>query len=75
MYGDKVPELLEIIKKSKKMFESEPIGPIGMLIKVKDEKWATAIETNITSSNLKTFLIRSHKDAQLFLKLASQIGW
>jgi hypothetical protein len=43
-----------------------------MLIKVKDEKWATAVETALSARVLKTFLVADPHDAGLLSQLCNQ---
>jgi chromosome segregation ATPase len=45
-----MPETIALIDKNKSIFSVAPVGPIGMRISLKDNKWAAAIESAIGSS-------------------------
>jgi hypothetical protein len=47
VFGDKTAALQDLIRKNSNKFRVPPIGPIGAYIKIKDERWANAIENCI----------------------------
>lgn len=57
LYGPETPNIIEAIKKEAKNFQKVPIGPSGMYIDVKDEKWATAIEACLTGRELRAYIV------------------
>jgi len=67
-FGEKMPEIIALIDKNKSLFSMAPIGPIGMRLSLKDNKWATAVESAIASS-LNSFIVNSHEDEQKLKEL------
>ena len=73
-YGNKMPELVEKIKKLPDgYFNSKPIGPVGAYVKLKDQMWATAVEEKI-GGKLATFLVGDHQDRAKLAKLMKDLG-
>ena len=67
LYGDYMPNLIDIIRANSSSFSSFPKGPIGSYLSVMDKKWALGVEACI-GSLLKTFLVQSMNDRQLLHK-------
>ncbi|KAG1689644.1 Structural maintenance of chromosomes protein 6 [Nymphon striatum] len=65
-YGEYMPELLQKIDEAhmKRKFVRKPIGPIGCHLKLKDPKWALAIETSL-GALLFAFCCHCHEDARV----------
>jgi hypothetical protein len=89
VFGDNVPAFLDALKKNQSKFKQMPLGPvgkeiyrrwrgvivfIGLSLRVKDDKWATAVENCIQTRNLKAFLI-SEEDEKLFQEIARKCNW
>lgn len=46
-----------------------------MMIKMKDDKWATAVETSLKARNLRSFIVDNEEnDGKLLKQLAEQAG-
>jgi len=73
VFGDKMPEILNLLKRNTQIFDVMPIGPIGQRITLQDAKWATAVEACIVSS-LSSFIVNSHKDEHVFKELLKKAG-
>lgn len=61
LYGDKMPLILEEIRKSVKKFSLPPVGPAGLYMKIKDPKWGLAVQV-IVHKNVTSFLVNTHRD-------------
>nr|CAI5838630.1 unnamed protein product [Callosobruchus analis] len=69
IYGRDMPRVKEMINQYKSKFKHEPRGPLGSYIKLKDKKWATAIEGYIGPANLGAFAVDNRKDSQLLQEI------
>lgn len=70
-FGDHIPQIKNLIKNDKN-FTYEPVGPIGSLLRLKDNKWANAIESAVSSRNLKAFCVASIKDGRYLDELCKK---
>lgn len=70
-----MPEIIALIDKNKSIFSMAPIGPIGMRISLKENKWALAVESAIASSLVQTFrLFRKNQFIVISKKKSSSRG-
>lgn len=60
-YGEKIPEVLKIIKERKNDFRYQPIGPIGMHVELKHNEWAQTMDA-IIGTQLRSFITHDHQD-------------
>lgn len=62
-FGPKMPELAKYLKDGVPAgtFSVPPIGPVGAFLKLKDQKWARAVEEKI-GGNLGTYLVSNMQD-------------
>lgn len=67
-YGPRMSEALESICRAASSFSKPPIGPVGLHIKLKDGKWALAMEA-ILHSNIESFIVNSHQDRVILQKI------
>ncbi len=65
--------LINTIKQHHKNFSHVPVGPIGSLIKLKDYRWATAVEQLAKKSFLFSFVAHNHVDAALLKRMVKDI--
>ncbi|EME30487.1 DNA repair protein SMC6 [Galdieria sulphuraria] len=56
------------------MFHRPPIGPIGSYIKVKNVKWARAIQECIGRNILGKFIVSDHHDRKLLASLGGNVS-
>jgi len=73
VFGDFVPILLESIKKNSNRFSKVPIGPIGLRMQIKDDRWAKAIESCLGGKVLKYFIVDNSKDERVFREIVKSI--
>lgn len=57
--------LLDAIEANKNRFERKPLGPLGSLLTLTDDKWAVAVEASV-GRTFNNFIVHSSHDAQLF---------
>lgn len=60
IYGQNIPQVLKYLNEKK----FHHIGPIGLMIKLKDQSWATAMEA-IVGRFLGSFIVTSYKEREL----------
>jgi chromosome segregation ATPase len=65
-------QLIKLIAKNVNKFKNPPIGPIGLLLSLKDNKWSLSCEIKLKNV-LKIYLVSSYEDQQLFIKLATEV--
>lgn len=63
-----IPQLLQSIERQKSKFHKPPIGPLGYVIKLKDNRWNLAAEHSLRSI-LNTFIVHDMHDQQLLNEL------
>ncbi|VEN56391.1 unnamed protein product [Callosobruchus maculatus] len=73
IYGRDMPRVKEMISQYKNKFQEEPRGPLGSYIKLKDKKWATAVEGYIGPANLGAFAVDNRKDSQLLQEIFRKV--
>ncbi|XP_052122711.1 structural maintenance of chromosomes protein 6-like isoform X2 [Frankliniella occidentalis] len=67
LFGPNMPELVRQIELCNK-FKKRPVGPLGAYVKVKDPKWALAVECAM-KSRLSTFVVENIDDQRLLQSL------
>eukprot|EP00026_Physarum_polycephalum_P000990 Phypoly_transcript_00991.p1 GENE.Phypoly_transcript_00991~~Phypoly_transcript_00991.p1 ORF type:complete len:1091 (-),score=239.01 Phypoly_transcript_00991:83-3355(-) len=72
VYGQNVPALLAAIQKNKQNFKKMPLGPIGTYLKIKDPRWAKAMEEGIRPDFLKAFIVDSAADERALKDVCKQ---
>jgi hypothetical protein len=75
-YGEKIPKLVEEIKKHKNKFQKPPIGPIGIEVEIREnvsKKHVEVIETEL-GKLLSSFLVDNFQDKRVLDKMAKSVG-
>uniref|UniRef100_A0A914VXR0 Uncharacterized protein n=1 Tax=Plectus sambesii TaxID=2011161 RepID=A0A914VXR0_9BILA len=73
-FGEKMPDLQALIA-SETRFARKPVGPLGQYVKVRDEKWALAVELAIKPETLGAFACDNFKDSALLRQLVGRCRW
>jgi len=73
LFGEWVPQAKDLIRRNLQQFEMEPVGPVGLYLTLKDDKWATVVEGAIGRSQ-GTWLVSSAHDERLLRDLLRQTG-
>lgn len=60
VFGTQMPEIIALINKNKDRFSVAPVGPLGLRMSLKDNAWATAIESATAASLVRSIL--DHND-------------
>eukprot|EP00818_Percolomonas_sp_WS_P008954 CAMPEP_0117445174 /NCGR_PEP_ID=MMETSP0759-20121206/5651_1 /TAXON_ID=63605 /ORGANISM="Percolomonas cosmopolitus, Strain WS" /LENGTH=1096 /DNA_ID=CAMNT_0005237325 /DNA_START=191 /DNA_END=3481 /DNA_ORIENTATION=+ len=68
-YSPEMRSLFREIERNRHRFQKCPVGPIGMLVKVKDLKWAGTVELALKNS-LSTFVVDNSRDRQVLMDVA-----
>ncbi|KAL1918810.1 uncharacterized protein VTP21DRAFT_2832 [Calcarisporiella thermophila] len=66
-FGQSMPEVLQAINNEKRWRE-KPIGPFGMFIQLRDEKWADTLEI-ILGRMLNAFAVTNYEDRNLLTRI------
>lgn len=74
VYGDKMPRLVDSIKKRASQFSKPPLGPVGMLVSLQDQNWVNSVEECIGTSALGAFLVATPQDMDTLRKLSKECG-
>jgi len=74
VYGDKMPRLVDSIKKRASQFSKPPLGPVGMLVSLQDQNWVNSVEECIGISALGAFLVATPQDMDTLRKLSKECG-
>ncbi|KAL3090017.1 hypothetical protein niasHS_006469 [Heterodera schachtii] len=61
LFGANMPKLVKLIEMNRESFRRLPIGPIGSFIKLRDQKWANAVEFHMKKT-LSAFICDSSED-------------
>eukprot|EP01012_Entosiphon_sulcatum_P008832 TRINITY_DN14852_c0_g1_i2.p1 TRINITY_DN14852_c0_g1~~TRINITY_DN14852_c0_g1_i2.p1 ORF type:complete len:960 (+),score=219.70 TRINITY_DN14852_c0_g1_i2:463-3342(+) len=69
VFGDHTEAFIAELKRHASSFKHLPIGPLGVLIKLNDESWATAVESSIWSV-MQVFLVSCFEDLAVYKKVA-----
>ena len=71
-FGHWMPRLVAALQQNMSRFRKPPMGPIGALIKLKDYRWATAIEQVIGYRNLISFICDSYDDEVVLRRIINE---
>lgn len=69
MYGRNIPHTLELIEQYANRFKQKPKGPLGAYIKLKDKKWAVAVEGYLGQNMLRAFTVDNQRDSRLLQEI------
>lgn len=72
-FGERMPEALAEIKRNKRSFGKNPVGPIGLVVGVKDRRWTLPLEA-IIARNLDAFIVNDHQDRTLVQNILKKYG-
>ncbi|XP_044253818.1 structural maintenance of chromosomes protein 6 [Tribolium madens] len=73
LYGRDIPRVQQLIEQNKSRFKHQPRGPLGSYIKLKDKKWAVAVESYLTPGLLGSFTVDNSSDNQLLVQIFNQV--
>ncbi|RZB39350.1 structural maintenance of chromosomes protein 6 [Asbolus verrucosus] len=73
LYGRDIPKVKQMIEQYKNKFSHVPRGPLGSYIKLKDKKWAVAVESFLTPGLLGSFTVDNKNDNQLLMQIFNQV--
>lgn len=73
LYGRDIPRVKQLIEQNKHKFKHVPRGPLGSYIKLKDRKWAVAVESYLMPGLLGSFAVDNVNDNQLLMQIFGQV--
>ena len=71
-FGQWMPRLVAALQQNQSRFRKLPKGPIGALMKLKDYRWATAVEQVVGYRNLISFVCDNHDDEVILRRLVNE---
>ncbi|KAH7815628.1 Structural maintenance of chromosomes protein 6, SMC6 [Monocercomonoides exilis] len=71
LYQTDLRKFVQLLKQYEDKFRDPPRGPIGTLVRVRDEKWAPAVETHIKGA-VTAFVFTCMNDERVFSELRSR---
>jgi chromosome segregation ATPase len=72
LYGRDVPRVKQLIEQNKSKFAQVPRGPLGHYIKLRDKKWAVAVESYLSPALLGSFMVDNRDDNQLLVQIMNK---
>ena len=69
VFGNRTPEIAEIIKSNVRRFQRPPVGPVGSFLDLKDPEWALAVEEAVGRKLMCAYIVDNHTDERLFKDL------
>ncbi|XP_048523241.1 structural maintenance of chromosomes protein 6 isoform X2 [Dendroctonus ponderosae] len=69
IYDRNMPKVIEMIMQQKNSFQHEPKGPLGSYLKLKEKKWAVAVEGYLGRGVLSAFTVDNQKDGKLLQQI------
>ena len=60
-FGENLPEVMKELENKRKEFKFIPIGPIGMHVKLLEQKWSLTMDA-IIGSHMRSFITHHHED-------------
>ncbi|KAL5481928.1 hypothetical protein EMCRGX_G022203 [Ephydatia muelleri] len=71
-FGQWMPRLVAALQQNQSRFRKLPKGPIGALMKLKDYRWAMAVEQVVGYRNLISFVCDNHDDEVILRRLVNE---
>lgn len=71
-YHDNMSKLVQAINKTN--WNARPIGPIGMFVKLKDNRWSVVLES-FFAETLNAFVVTNQQDFDKLTHLKRQVKW
>ena len=73
IFGRWMTSLVNAIKSNARRFQKEPMGPLGSMITIKDQKWTIPIQKCITMGNLYAFVVDNSDDAVVLRQIMKEV--
>lgn len=70
-FGSGAATIIQLIEQRARMFKKKPIGPIGLFVKVRDNKWTNAVEYNLRNV-LRGYICDNADDRKKLEQLISE---
>lgn len=73
IFGRWMISLVGAIKSNARRFQKQPMGPLGSMITIKDQKWTIAIQKCISTPNLYAFIVDNNNDAAILRQIMKDV--
>ena len=64
-------DLVNILQQNSRQFRKPPKGPLGAAVKLREQKWSTAVEA-VIGGNLHSFVVDNRQDEFAFNRIVRQ---
>jgi len=71
-FGSGTANIIQLLEQKARMFKKKPIGPIGLFVKVRDNKWTNAVEYNLRNV-LRGYICDNAEDRKKLEQLISEM--
>ena len=72
-FGRWMVPLVSAINSNSHRFQKKPMGPLGSMITIKDQKWTIAIQRCIGTGNLYAFVVDNASDAAILRQIMEDV--
>ena len=71
--GQWMISLVDAIKNNRHRFHQQPMGPLGSMVTIKDQKWTIAIQQCIGTGNLHAFVVDNANDGAILRQIMKEV--
>lgn len=71
-FDRRMPRLLAAIERESR-FREKPVGPAGLYVTLREQKWLHIIETML-GGTLNAFVVTNYEDSDVLKKLMREVG-
>ena len=65
--------LTNAIQSNRRRFQKQPMGPLGSMITIKDQRWTIPIQKCIGIGNLHAFVVDNNNDAAVLRQIMKEV--
>ena len=65
--------LTSAIQSNRRRFQKQPMGPLGSMITIKDQRWTIPIQKSIGIGNLHAFVVDNNNDAGILRQIMKEV--
>lgn len=65
--------LKSAIQNNSRRFHKQPMGPLGSMISIRDEKWTIPIQKCIGIPNLHAFIVDNNNDSAILRQIMKEV--
>ena len=73
IFGRWMVALVTAIRANARRFQKEPMGPLGSMITIRDQKWTIPVQKCIGTGNLYAFVVDNNNDAAVLRQIMKDV--